>query len=169
MRCRSYHITETLQSSRSTCNWIWCGHVCGRTIASLETVQNFFLRIALGVIKTSPISALQVEANISHLSLRRKELTLRYYSKIKQHPDHASYPYIHTSPRLHHNYLGPCERRTGLPIASRVTTYCNQLAINIPEVAPTPSLIVAPWKLYPRRVPFLVEKKKTDVSRSEIQ
>ena len=56
-----------------------------------------------------------------------------------------------------------------MPIASRVTTSCNQLAIIIPEVAPTPSLIVAPWKLYPRRVSFLFKKKKTDVSRSEIQ
>ena len=77
-----------------------------KALASLETVQNSFLRIALGEMKTSPISALQVDANIPSLSLRRKELTLRYYSKIKQHPDHVSYPSIHTLTRLHHNYLG---------------------------------------------------------------
>ena len=138
-------------------------------LASLETVQNSFLRIALGVMKTSPISALQVEANIPPLSIRRKELTLRYYSKIKQFPDHTSYPAIHSLPRLHHNYLGPCERRTGLTIASRVTTYCDQTDIHIPDILPTPALIVSPWQLHPRQVFFLFQKKKTDISKQEIQ
>ena len=52
-----------------------------KVLESLETVQNSFLRVALGVMRTSPIHALQVEANITPLSIRRKELTLRYSSK----------------------------------------------------------------------------------------
>ena len=122
MRCRSCHIAETVQTNRSISDWIWCDNVWGRkkkTLASLETFQNSFLRIDWVVMKTSPIPALQVEASIPPLWIRRKELTLRYYSTIKQFPEHTSYPAIHTLPWLHHDYIDPCERRTGLTIASR--------------------------------------------------
>lgn len=140
-----------------------------KTLDSLETVQNSFLRIALGVLRTSPTSALQVEANVSPLYIRRKELCLRYYLKLKQFPDHVSYPAIHVLPRLHHNYVGPCERRTGLTIASRVKIYCNEIIFNMPDIAPTTSLIVAPWTLHPRRVSYLFEGKKANISQQEIQ
>ena len=40
-----------------------------KTLHSLEAAQNSFIRIALGVMKTSPVSALQVESNIPPLSL----------------------------------------------------------------------------------------------------
>ena len=72
----------------------------------------------MGVMKTSPISALQVEANFPPFYIRRKELSLRYYSKSKQFPGHASCKAIHVLPQLHHRYLGPRERRTELTIAS---------------------------------------------------
>ena len=43
-----------------------------KILESLETIQNSFLRIALGAMRTSPISALQVESNVPPLSIRRK-------------------------------------------------------------------------------------------------
>ena len=140
-----------------------------KILASLETIQNSFLRIALGVMRTSPISALQVEANFPPLYIRRKELCLRYYSKIKQFPEHASYTAIHVLPQLHHRHLGACERRTGLTMASRVKTYCNELQFDMPPIAPLPTLTEALWKLHPRKVSFLLDRKKADVSRDEIQ
>ena len=140
-----------------------------KVLQSLETVQNSFLRLALGVMKTSPISALQVEANISPLFIRRKELTLRYFLKIKQHPEHASYTSIHTLPRLHHGYIGPCERRTGLTIASRVNKFSNEIQFEIPHINPVPALTVVPWNLHRRKVLFLFDCKKTDISNQEIQ
>ena len=70
---------------------------------------------------------------------------------------------------LYHDFITKCERRTSLTIASRVNTYCDQLENDMPETAPTPSLIVAPWKLHPRKVSSLFKKKKTEVSRQEIQ
>ena len=54
------------------------------SLHKLEAVQNNFLRLALGVLKTSPILSLQVESNITPLYIRRMDLTFRYYSKIKQ-------------------------------------------------------------------------------------
>ena len=140
-----------------------------KILTSLETVQNSFLRIALGVMRTSPISALQVEANIPPLSIRRMDLSLRYYSKIQQYPEHASYSAIRILPRLHYSYLGPCERRTGLTIASRVTKYCTEIEFDMPAIPPFPSLQQAPWTLHPRNVSYLFEGKKTDISRQEIQ
>ena len=95
------------------------------SLSSLETLQNSFLRIAIGAMKTSPVPALQVEANIPPLYIRRMEISLKYVTKIKQHPDHAAYKAIGVLPRLHHNYTGPCERGTGLTIASRVTKFSN--------------------------------------------
>lgn len=140
-----------------------------KTLDALETIQNSFLRIALGVMKTSPISALQIEASISPLSIRRKELSLRYYSKVKQYPELAAYTAIHTLPRLHYNYLGSCEKRTGLTLASRITKYCSEIQFTMPSIAPTPTLHVAPWKLHPRTVEFLFQQKKTELSPQEIQ
>ena len=138
-------------------------------LKSLEAIQNSFLRIALGVIKTSPVSALQVEADISPLYIRRKELTLRYVTKIKQFPNHASRTAIDTLPRIHHNYIGPSERRTGLTIASRSNTYLSDLQLVLPNISPLPSLDEAPWKLYPRLVYFLLDGKKGDLSLEEIR
>ena len=140
-----------------------------KILNSLETVQNSFLRVALGVMKTSPISAMQVEANVFPLYIRRKELSLRYYSKIVQYPDHAAHTAIHVLPRLHHNYLGPCERRTGLTIASRVKKYCNDIHFDIPQITPTPPLQAAPWKLHPRKLSFLFEGRKAELCLREIQ
>ena len=139
------------------------------SLHSLEAIQNSFLRIALGAIRTSPVTALQVEANISPLYIRRKELTLRYITKIKQFPHHASRSAIDVLPNLHHNYIGPSERRTGLTIASRATTYISELQIAIPNITTLPSLEVAPWTLHPRVVSFLSEERKVDLSRAEIQ
>ena len=135
----------------------------------LETIQNAFIRIALGAMKTSPISALQVEANIPPLHIRRMELTLRYISKIKQYPQHASHTAIGILPNIHHNYLGRSEKRSGLTIASRGKTYSREIQFNIPNITPFPCLHVAPWKLHPRSISFLFDCKKEEVSLQEIQ
>ena len=104
-----------------------------------------------------------------YIYIRRKELTLRYVTKIKQFPNHASRTAIDTLPRIHHNYIGPSERRTGLTIASRANTYLSDLQLVLPNISPLPSLDEAPWKLYPRLVYFLLDGKKGDLSLEEIR
>ena len=140
-----------------------------KTLQSLETTQNSFLRIALGVMKTSPISALQVESNIPPLSIRRRELSLRYIIKIKQFPEHPSRKAIDILPNIHHNYIGPSERRSGLTIASRIKVFCQELQFRIPEIPPLPALNIAPWKLQPRSVSLLFTLNKKDISPHEAQ
>ena len=51
-------------------------------LKELEPIQNQCLRIAAGLRTTVPINSLNVETNIPPLQFRRKNLTLRYYSRI---------------------------------------------------------------------------------------
>ena len=138
-------------------------------LKSLETIQNSFIRISIGAMKTSPIAALQVEADISPLRLRRQELSIRYVTKIKQFPHHATRKAIDILPRIHHNYVGRSEKRSGLTIASRVNAYSQELQFCIPDITPLPVLTVAPWKLHSRMVSLLFEFHKRDVSSLEAQ
>ena len=138
-------------------------------LKTIDTLQNLFIRIALGIMKTSPINALHTEAHIPPLYIRRMELTLRYKTKIMQYPQHASRVAIDTLANIHHNYVGPSERRSGLTIASRYKVYSQQLEFNTPNIAPLPTLRVVPWKLHPRSVSFLFTSNKKFVASVEAQ
>ena len=52
-------------------------------LESLNKIQNAAIRVILGVKRTSPITAMQVEANIPPLIIYIKELCCRYFYKIK--------------------------------------------------------------------------------------
>ena len=67
-------------------------------LKQLDTIQNSFIRIATGAMKTSPITSLQVEAFVSPLYLRRIEHTFRYVSKVKFHPQHSVFRYLNILP-----------------------------------------------------------------------
>ena len=138
-------------------------------LQKLEAVQNNFLRLALGAMKTSPVISLQVEANIPPLYIRRMDLVLRYYAKIQHFPEHASFQATNLLPRLHFSFLGPQERRTGLTIASRVRKYGNDLDYSLPDITPLPSLRSAPWTLHKPSVSFLFQQPKASVSPVEVQ
>ena len=107
-------------------------------LKKLDTIQNAFIRIATGAMRTSPIPSLQVEAMMTPLGLRRKEQTLRYVSKIMFHPNHSTFKSIGTLPNIHHNHVGPAERRSGLTIASRVKMFSNELNYRNPNILPLP-------------------------------
>ena len=127
------------------------------TLKKLETIQNAFIRIALGVMKTSPIPSLQIEAVIPSLQLRRMEQTLRYTSNVLFHPNHNTYKALHILPSIHHNYIGPSEKRSGLTIASRMKKISTDLEYNQPEILPLPKLNTPPWLRRERKVAFLFE------------
>ena len=139
------------------------------SLAKLETIQNTFIRIALGVMKTSPVFALQVESMIPPLHYRRMEQTLRYKSKIEFLPDHNSFEAIHTLPRIHHNYVGPAEKRSGLTFASRVNKFCGDIELDMPNVSPLPKLSTPPWHLAKRHIHYLFSCPKSSISTAEIQ
>ena len=59
-------------------------------LSKLEVIQNQSLRLAFGAMSTTPISSLQMEANISSLSHRREFLFLKYAEKAQNHPRHPT-------------------------------------------------------------------------------
>ena len=139
------------------------------TLKKLDTIQNCFIRIALGVMKTSPISSLQVEAFIPPLHLRRMEQSLRYTSKILFHPNHSTFKSLHILPSIHHNYIGPSEKRSGLTIASRIKKFSTELNYTQPEIRPLSQLSTPPWKVRKRQVMYLFDCPKTLISPQETQ
>ena len=139
------------------------------SLVKLEAVQNNFIRLSLGVMKTSPIPSLQVEANIPPLLIRQIDLTMRYYTKIKQLPDHAASSAIKVLPRLHFNYLGRCEKRTGLTIASRIKKFQTDINYTLPNISPLTPAQLVPWLVHPLAVSFLFEAHKNTLSPDEIQ
>jgi len=54
-------------------------------LSNLDTVANEAMRIATGAFRTTPISSLQILTNEPPLQLRRQELTIKYYVKLKAH------------------------------------------------------------------------------------
>ena len=53
------------------------------TLKPLDIIANDYMRIATGMLKTSPIQSLQAITNEKPLALRRKELTMKYYFKMR--------------------------------------------------------------------------------------
>ena len=57
-------------------------------VASLETIQKAGLRIASGALRTFPVRALQVDTNVPPLTLRHKELLIRYFLRVRGDGNH---------------------------------------------------------------------------------
>ena len=49
----------------------------------LDKIQNSALRLALGALPTTPAPDLELEAGILPLFIRRKEQTLKYYTRVR--------------------------------------------------------------------------------------
>ena len=60
---------------------------CRSNLESLEQIQSKALRIATGALKSSPIEALQCEADIPSINLMIKEHAIKYYYKILTKPN----------------------------------------------------------------------------------
>ena len=57
----------------------------------LDSIHNEGLRLALGAFKITPVNSLYAEANEPSLNLRRKELFLQYYLKLKSNRDNPTH------------------------------------------------------------------------------
>jgi len=55
-------------------------------LTKLNVIQNNCLRIALGCRKTTPVSSMEVEANLPPLSIHRSEIVCKYYLRLIQLP-----------------------------------------------------------------------------------
>jgi len=61
------------------------------TLGPLDTIANDAMRIASGAFKTSPVKSLQILVNEPPLHLRRQELTIKYYLRVKSHLQNPSF------------------------------------------------------------------------------
>ena len=52
-------------------------------LRKLDSIHNQGLRLALGAVRTSPVTSLYAEANEPSLNLRTKKLSMHYYLKLK--------------------------------------------------------------------------------------
>ncbi|KAF2347802.1 Ribonuclease H domain [Trinorchestia longiramus] len=62
------------------------GTAAPSNLCKLNSIQNQCLRIATGCRKTTPITSLQIEADIPPLALHREEIACRYYCRLLQLP-----------------------------------------------------------------------------------
>ena len=93
----------------------------------LEKIQNSALRIATGARKTSPIAALQVEANIPPLKLHMKETCCKYFLKLCTLEDHPTTQYIIDDPDARNKVWTVVKKK---PLTKRVGETMHQW--NIP-------------------------------------
>jgi ribonuclease HI len=77
---------KTLIRSRLDYGAAFYGSAAPTNLSRLNVIQNNCLRIALGCRKTTPISTMEVEANIPPLSVHRKVLMCKYYLRLIQLP-----------------------------------------------------------------------------------
>ena len=63
------------------------GFVCRTLLGRLDVLQNKALRICLGVMKSTPIEALYVEANEPLLTLRRDWFSTKFVLKVRSTTD----------------------------------------------------------------------------------
>ena len=143
-----------------------------RLIDSLECIQNTALRVATGALRTSPVKSLQVETNVAPLSVRRKELTLRYFLKVNDDRLHPCRQVMdveanrHVFRGLSQQYM---RRISGFPISHRLFIMCRELDFQLHITEPSPRGSVSPWMLPEVSVYMLVENKRnvTDVDIQE--
>jgi ribonuclease HI len=102
------------------------------TLKSLNPIANEALRIATGCFKSTPCETLHVLTNEKPLDLRRKELSLRYYYKIRGHPGNPAFNRV-----VNLNMLSlfritkiPC------PFALRIAKYKTDLQITGTPIQP---------------------------------
>uniref|UniRef100_A0A2P2HXV0 ribonuclease H n=1 Tax=Hirondellea gigas TaxID=1518452 RepID=A0A2P2HXV0_9CRUS len=99
----------------------------------LDPISNKALRTSTGCFKSTPRETLHVLANEKPLHLRRRELSLRYYYKIRGYPENPTFnSAVDTSMKnlFQIKNLQP-------PFSIRITNYKNQLQINNVHILPS--------------------------------
>jgi ribonuclease HI len=113
-------------------------------LSKLNIIQNNCLRIALGCRKTTPVSSMEVEANIPPLSIHHKEVMCKYYLRLIQLPLNPIVTELF-SPNV--SYVMP-HRRTNLLISfvPHTRTILASLQIQIPRLLTSPLISpLPPW------------------------
>ena len=141
-------------------------------VESLEVIQNSCLRIASGALRTSPIRALQVETNVMPLSLRQRELLLRYFLKVSGDSQHPCRHLMNFEAceelyrDLSERYL---KRISGFPVPYRLTTIFQEAGYIPPAQVFAEGEPTAPWTLHDVTALILPIQDKRLMTEREIQ
>ena len=60
-------------------------------LKSLDTIHHRGLRLALGVVRTSPVESLYAESNKPSLYIRREKISLQYTTKLAANPKNPAH------------------------------------------------------------------------------
>ena len=143
-----------------------------RRVQSLETLQNACLRVVTGALRTSPIYALQVDTDTPPLSVRRKELLLRYYLKILSDDSHPCH-YLSDLTAFEEVYRGLSDRYlhrvSGFPVCLRLKRLLVELRYDPPTHVVKPISRLEPWILPDFPTIMLTNLAKTSLTMSDVQ
>ena len=141
-------------------------------VESLEVIQNSCLRIASGALRTSPIRALQVETNVMPLSVRRRELLLRFFLKVagdRRHPCHNIMT-LEDGDELYRDLSERYLRRiAGFSVPYRLKSVCQETGFVPPEQVFTEGEPIAPWTLHDVSAIRLLTHDKRHMTLSDVQ
>ena len=143
-----------------------------RRVESLEVIQNAALRIATGALRTSPVTAVQVDTNVEPLKVRRQDLLLRYYLKVKgneNHPCRGIMDIDSYSPGyrgLSERYL---KRICGFSVSYRLQENFRTLEFNPPQALTPSAGTIAPWLLHRVSTLMLLDGDKRRMTETDIQ
>ncbi|XP_076385697.1 uncharacterized protein LOC143264087 [Megachile rotundata] len=123
----------------------------------LAPIHNAGARIATGAYRTSPVTAILCEANLTSLEVRRKQLSLSYTATRLAAPSNPIYDQL-TATTLFNDFKK--KHNSPKPISVRIKTHLQELNIDIPTIIPRKQYQIPPWTIKP---PCILDKiLKTD-------
>ncbi|XP_023192676.1 uncharacterized protein LOC111609311 [Xiphophorus maculatus] len=132
-------------------------------LKTIDRIQYQALRLCCGAMKSTPISALQVEMGEMPLELRRKQLAITYWANIKGHKE--SYPpYI---------MLQSCQEKEKKQINSFgwfIKNEIRDIGINHSLISPVIVLpVIPPWIIEIAEVDLSLLEKGKQLEKKEVE
>ena len=132
---------------------------------TLDTIHHSSLRVVTGAFRTSPTSSLLAEAHEQPLSLRRQMLGARYALKLRQFPDHPTYPYVFSRSLLS---LFRDSARKYTPFCSRILDLVERSGVRMSDIMRVGTMAEPPWEtICPQIDLSLANIRKGDITPIE--
>ncbi|GFY05981.1 probable RNA-directed DNA polymerase from transposon X-element [Trichonephila clavipes] len=117
-------VYQAIVLSRIDYGCVVYGSACNSTLKKLDPVHHMALRICSGAFRTSPVQSLYVTCNQLPLDLRRRKLSLAYYSKILSVPSHP----------LQNVYMSTSMKRLYDARPSNIRPFMDRMKLHISEL-----------------------------------
>ncbi|GFY33810.1 putative RNA-directed DNA polymerase from transposon X-element [Trichonephila clavipes] len=117
-------VYQAIVLSRIDYGCVVYGSACNSTLQKLDPVHHMALRICSGAFRTSPVQSLYVNCHQLPLDLRRRKLSLAYYSKILSVPSHP----------LQNVYMSTSMKRLYDARPSNIRPFMDRMKLHISEL-----------------------------------